>query len=399
MIKLERTNKFYEEIKTMGFFKRLFSWGRIIPLLVESSREIEDIKKVVDENNDLSSKIKVKNQEIKSLNKEIAKSENKNNELGADVKRLNQETKESAKKIAEFEKVKEEQQEEYDARISRLDKREVTVEERRQEIEDERVEEQQKKFDDMKNMWKTHEARVNQSIKQICRKYAIDYIDKEKAPFKGKPDNTIRIANEFIIFDAKSPGSDDLKNFPAYIKKQAEAVKKYVKEPEVKKDVFLVVPTNTIDKLEATFYDMSDHRAYIVAEDSLEPIILSFKKIGEYELVKELSPEDREDICRVIGHFAHHTKRRLQIDSFLEEKSLELLRSCEDLPEDVFEKVKDHEGKTKLNVPMEKISKKTDVKKLADKRKSINKELEIQNVNTEVDLKKIDDIPLYKKDK
>ena len=63
----------------------------------------------------------------------------------------------------------------------------------------------------------------------------------EKPPFKGNPDNTIKICDEFVVFDAKSPGTEDLKVFYKYIKKQAEDMKKYAKQESVKRDVFLVV--------------------------------------------------------------------------------------------------------------------------------------------------------------
>jgi len=249
----------------------------------------------------------------------------------------------------------------------------------------------------MKETWKNHETVVEQEIKQICNKYTIEYFDKEKVPFKGKPDNSVKIANEFIIFDAKSPANDNLNNFPSYIKNQSETLKKYTKENEVKKDIFLVVPTNTISKLPNTFYDMSDYRVFVITIDSLEPIILSLQKIETYEFAEKLSPEDRESICRVLGHFAHHTKRRLQIDTFLADKSLELLKSCEYLPEDILESVKNHEIKTIINVPMDKRSKKSDLKKLKTDKKKLAKELEIQHINTKVDAKKIDSIELYDK--
>ena len=48
MIKLDNTKRFYDEIKTMGFFQRLFSWGKIIPLLTESYSEISKIEEIAD---------------------------------------------------------------------------------------------------------------------------------------------------------------------------------------------------------------------------------------------------------------------------------------------------------------------------------------------------------------
>ena len=45
-------------------------------------------------------------------------------------------------------------------------------------------------------------------------------------------------------------------------------------------------------------------------------LILSLKKIEDYEFADKLSPEERDNICRVIGTFAHAAKRRIQIDQW-----------------------------------------------------------------------------------
>ena len=134
----------------------------------------------------------------------------------------------------------------------------------------------------MKKQWKVHEDYVEQTIKKICSRYVIPYISKEKVPFKGSPDNTIQIAKEYIIFDAKSPHNDDLSNFPTYLKAQSERVKKYTKEKDVKKDVFLVVPSNTVSALKQFSYNMMDYYVYVITIDALEPIILSLQKIEDY---------------------------------------------------------------------------------------------------------------------
>src|SRR5690606_16976663 len=160
-----------------------------------------------------------------------------------------------------------------------------------------------RKFEELKMTWKTHEDTVQNTITDICNRYNIEYLDKEKIPFKGKPDNTVKIAGEFIIFDAKSPQGDDLDNFPKYIKNQTEYIKKYIKEENVKKDIFLVVPSNTIHVINSYHHNMVDYRVYVVTVDSLEAIILNLQKIEAYEFVEQLSPEDRENICRIIGKF------------------------------------------------------------------------------------------------
>ena len=61
---------------------------------------------------------------------------------------------------------------------------------------------------------------------------------------------------------------------------------------------------------------MGDYDVYIITKDSLEPIIMSLQKIESYEFADKLSPEERDDICRINGQFAHTTKRRIQIDQF-----------------------------------------------------------------------------------
>lgn len=435
MLKLNSTKEFFDEIRSMGFFKRLFSWGKIIELLTDAYSEMKDVEKFIrnsnvdvyeekiknlkEKNLDLKSERDKKEMELKHLNNDLklklqllskldeTKEQNDSTILNLKseisgykerISSLTAENKEISKKIAQFEKVKDEQQKKYDEMIVKLEKREDTLEKRRQEIEDNKVLEEQNKFEEMKKTWKNHENLVEKAIKQVCSNNVIDYFDKEKVPFKGKPDNTIKIADEYIIFDAKSPANDNLNNFPTYIKNQAESLKKYVAESNVKKDLFLVVPTNVIDKLQTTFFDMSDYRVYVITSDSLEPIILSLRKIEEYEFAEKLSPEDRESICRVIGHFAHHTKRRLQIDTFLADKAIELLKSCEYLPEEILEEVKNHEIKSIVNVPIDKRSKKSELKRLESDKNKLSKELEIQHINTKVDRDKIESIELYDKE-
>jgi hypothetical protein len=209
---------------------------------------------------------------------------------------------------------------------------------------------------DMQFAWLNHQLTVKQVMKALCQKHTIDYI--AIAPFKGDPDNSIKIAGEFIIFDAKSPRGDDLTNFPNYLKEQAEKVKKYTSEENVKNWVFFVVPENTLSHIGVFVYHLADYQVFIVATNSLEPILLSLKKIEDYEFVDELSPEDRENICRILGRFAHLSKRRIQIDAFFMGQFMELARKCEtDLPAEILEEIIEFEKAERLNPPLEKRAK------------------------------------------
>ena len=71
-----------------------------------------------------------------------------------------------------------------------------------------------------------------------------------------------------------------------------------------------------VDVVDQYVYNMGDYNVFMVTLDSLETIILSLKNIEEYEFAEQLSPEERDNICRIIGKFAHTTKRRIQLDGF-----------------------------------------------------------------------------------
>ena len=112
-----------------------------------------------------------------------------------------------------------------------------------------------------------HQTTVQQAIKMICQNHFIKYVDH--VPFKGSPDNTIEICEEYIIFDAKCPANDDLTNFPRYLKSQTESVQKYANQENVKKDIFLVIPSGTIHAISQLTYNMGDYNVYIITKDSL----------------------------------------------------------------------------------------------------------------------------------
>jgi hypothetical protein len=234
----------------------------------------------------------------------------------------------------------------------------------------------------MKKKWGNHEKDIENHIQLICKNHILEYISQENFPYpRNKPDNTIKISEQYIIFDAKSPLSDDLSNFPTYIKNQTDNLKKYAKHSDVKKDLFLVIPSNTLSSIDKFTYNMGDYNVFVITKDSIEPIIISLKKIQDFQLVEKLSPEERDDICRIIGKFAHTTKRRIQIDQYFAEEFLDTLKkSRSQLPKEVLKRVIEFESAEKLNPPMEKRNKKILTQELIDKRVELNKEIQIRDI-------------------
>ncbi len=248
-------------------------------------------------------------------------------------------------------------------------------------VNDERVKEEQVKLEKMKSGWSEHEKDIQNYIQLICNNHVINYISQEDFPHaRNKPDNSIEIMDQLIVFDAKSPANDDLSNFPKYIKNQTENLQKYAKHDNVKKDLFLVIPSNTLPVITQFTYNIGDYNVNVITKDALEPIILSLKKIEEYEFVDKLSPEERDNVCRIIGKFAHTTKRRIQIDQFFAEEFLDTLKKAKNLPKDLLENVIKFENAEKLNPPMEKRKKQILTKDLQNKSEEIKKEIELREI-------------------
>lgn len=358
---------FFERIKSVSFWTRLFRWNELRRLSYEAYSEFSELR---EKSAAIESEISAKEARIKEMQNNldnagarlndtkdvISKLETKLAILEEKVSNLTREKSTLAEKVARYEQAEQSRSDEYNKNIASVNAIRKSLEEERQRLEDERVREIAEANERMKLTWRSHEESVKNAIRNLCRIHQIDYI--EKAPFRGNPDNTVRIAGEYIVFDAKSPSGDDLDNFPKYIKKQSEEVKKYAKQDEVKNDIFLVIPSNTAEAVNQFSYNMGDYNVYVITLDSLEPVLLTLKKIESYEFVDQLTPEERENICRIIGKFTHTAKRKIQIDYFFSYQFLEILSKCGvDLPKDIYSKVVEFEKAEKLNPPQEKRSK------------------------------------------
>jgi hypothetical protein len=131
----------------------------------------------------------------------------------------------------------------------------------------------------------------------------------------------------------------------------------------------------------------------------LEPLILSLCKIEDYEFAEQLSPEERENICRIIGKFAHLSKRRIQIDSFFARQFIELAYKCENnLPADIHEKVLEFEKSEKLNPPQEKRAKAINTKELEMEQSRIETEVAARGIQLPNDVISgvLNELELYK---
>jgi hypothetical protein len=204
------------------------------------------------------------------------------------------------------------------------------------------------RLENQKQTWQRHQQDVENKMRLLCEKHTIEYVDT--VPFKGDPDNTVVISNLYQVFDSKSPRGEDLSNFTTYLNKEAQNAKKYAEKKDVRSDIFFVIPSNTLEILTQTVYVFEKHCVYVIPAEALEPVLISLKKIEDYEFIGQFTPEDRENICRIIGRLVHNIKRRVQIDISLGKETMSLASDCEKLlPEEIVKEVLLIERAIKVN--------------------------------------------------
>ena len=275
------------------------------------------------------------------------------------------------KDLEQSRETKDETVDKFAAHTNRLN----DLEEKRQQ---KLLDDKESELNEKKLQWKQHENDVQNHIQIICKKNIIEYVSQEDFPHpRNKPDCSIKILDQLIVFDAKSPLGDDTSKFMSYLKDQATNLKKYAKHSDVRKELFLVVPTNTVSSIKEFRIDCGDYMAFIVTKDALEPIILSLKKIEDYEFADKLSPDERDDICRVIGTFAHAAKRRIQIDQWYNEIVInDIQKAGKILPKEFVKLVQQYDLAEKLNPPIEKRNKKIELSELKDNIEDFKKEMD-----------------------
>lgn len=389
----------FNKIRTLTLWQRLFSWSSIKALAYDAALELKLLEADLDNQKTrlessarkrqlLENDLRYANEKALEDRQTLLKLESTVERLQAKISDMGQVISDLRIKVSTYENNADKSKKDLDRALERMMQAQQNFEKDSRRLHDEKIAEKETRFALMKRQWAEHEAAVQQAIRGLCEKHIIPYIDK--VPFKGKPDNTIEICGEYVIFDAKSPATDNYDNFATYIKNQAGQLEKYTRQEKVKKDIFLVIPSSTVEIIPQWSYNMGDYQVFIITKEALEPVILSLKKIEDYEFADQMSPEERENITRIIGKFAHTAKRRIQVDQFFANHFLDLLRKCEvNLPEDFIKQIREFEKAEKLNPPTEKRAKQILVKDLKEKHAQTNAEAGRRNLEIP---QKFDDI-------
>lgn len=359
--------RFFEDFKNLTFWQRLFSWKNI---RIASYAAYEDFVQLVEQVGSRQTEVEALKheralwlqertafqQQMGEAKEALLKFEARFQNVDQELKRIQSEKQELHREKLVLGQKDEQRRHEHDRSMQRMLVMQESLDKAKGELQEKQLREVEERNARLKETWKRHEEIVESTIRGLCERHCIEY--GESVPFKGKPDNVIRICDELIIFDAKSPASDDLGNFNTYIRTQAEALNKYASHESVRKDIYLVVPSNTIEVLKNTTFALGNYNVFVITVDALEPVILSLKKLEEYEFAEQLSPEDRQSICRVLGSYIYLTKRRIQVDQHFNSHALEMLsRTDREIPEVIQEEIAKHEKAMKLNPPADRRSK------------------------------------------
>ncbi len=313
--------------------------------------------------------VKEKNGELTGKNKELWA---QNERLEAKSKAAERERDQLQRTIAKYEENEVHEREKADERLSRLAKAEASlVEERRRIIkeDEERLAREQAERD---RIWNDHERTVVNLLTEICSREEskFDFYDNTSLPkgFDGslKPDFLVEFLGQYIIFDAKTSKSNDLRTYLRdTIKKTAQKIKK---KTDIYHTVFLVVPTEAVCSLKELTHYEQNITFHIVSPESLQPILATFKRMTEYEFADQFNPEDRENIVNAFASLSHHIKSRNAYDVILAHLGVKALEDIDALPEDLVKDIATKTEKTKTLIPT-----KTEVQKLTASNDSVKK--------------------------
>ena len=138
---------------------------------------------------------------VELINKEKEGLEKINRDNSIELRILREKNTDLSSENTGFKSLDKKRSEEQLKYIGKLDQATKSFEDKEQRLLQEKESRQNEKLEKMKRQWQDHEKNTEEEIERLCSRLRINYI--KNPPLQKKPDNTIEIAGEFIIFDAK----------------------------------------------------------------------------------------------------------------------------------------------------------------------------------------------------
>lgn len=265
--------------------------------------------------------------------------------------------------------------EEYTAQIRSLVQARENLESDRKKVKEDEARSLNEVLERRRVNWQNHEKNVVEILRSLCSRLGVVWFDEQTFPFARKPDFAIELADQLVIFDAKAPADPRmLDNFPDYLRKQAEAMEKYLKQESVRREAFLVVPTDAIASIkDRFFFAIGEYKIYVICPEALEAVLRLLMKIDEYEVLEALDPQAQEELANYIGRASRAMKKRVQVDHYMSAQFLEILASGEaSLPSEILAKAQLKERAFAINPPRTERGKDIALSDLADGQRRID---------------------------
>ena len=283
--------------------------------LQQEKKELEGkLSEIINQRNQLNSELKAKEILLNDKNKQIydleAKSEKKEKRVSEEIENLNYANKQFQNEQARVRK------------------------------EDEMKQEQEK--ENRSRIWNDHEIKSLDFMKDICKKEDIQlscYSNTKPPPdfpTNLKPDFTVKIMDQYVIFDAKFSKSSKIN---IYLKDQVQkSAAKYEEHSSVLFPfTFFVIPSISISEIKETYFHHGQFHFYVISVEAFEPIIRTLKKLEDYSFAENLDPEDRVKIIDAIAHLSRRIKEQNTINLWGTMSGLKALDELQTLPSDIIE--------------------------------------------------------------
>lgn len=291
-----------------------------------------------------------------------------------DIRVRDQRILELEKRRTEMESIQVNRMEEYNSQVRSLVQAREDMNAEKKKLREEEELRLAEALERKKANWQNHEQQVIDALRILSTRLGLVGYEEDTFPLAKKPDFAIEMGEQLIVFDAKAPADPAAVDyFPEYLRKQAEGMEKYLKQEGVRREGFLVVPTDVIGHLkERLFFEVGGYKIFVVAPESLEAIVRLFMKIEEFEVLETVDPQVQEDLAAYIGRCARVMKRRIQVDQYMSSQLLEVLISGESLPRDILEQAKAKEKGFSINPPRVPRGKQVNVSELVEEQKKLS---------------------------
>src|SRR5271157_2513829 len=200
---ISNLNAFFEKVKSVGLIERIFSWKRIKLLSYDAYGEYKSFDSILESKNQEISKLTSDFQAMKELKEYLDQNNRKleldKQQLKDDNSILSTEKITLIATIDQYKSTEEQRTQNFDNKVAGLNTLYQQLDQQIQKIQEEKEEEAAQRFEEIKRTWVNHEQEVEEQIRGICKHCQVEFVDKESVPFKGKPDNTIKICDEYVI--------------------------------------------------------------------------------------------------------------------------------------------------------------------------------------------------------